>query len=364
MPIVLKENSPFFYYDFRFGGKRYRGSTKETTKAAARAFEAELIHKLRSGDRPAAGSRVPTVLELLDKFEAFFENHQQRKIKTKIYYKTGKRLLLQTTLKDVPIDKLTTSRISCIAFPGSPSNGNCALRTLRRVLAQGVEWGYIRSIPRIHMFAELGRETIFTPEYERDLLKVATQPLRDVFIVLMDTGMRPEEVCRMRWEDVIWDRSSIHVKKGKTRAARRFIGMSERVQAVLRLRATDQGTSKDKRIASSPWVFPSTAKSGRIAKEGHIVSVSKAFRLARKLADLPESLVLYSARHTFGTDVMMGTGNQKLVATVMGQSDIKTSARYQHPTTEGVRDIINQRNRRRLEDGQTFGQSGKDFSVQ
>jgi integrase len=290
-----------------------------------------------------------------------------------------------------------------------------ALRTLSKALAQAVEWGYIASKPRIHLFEEQGREATFTADYERRLLAVATQPLRDVFIILMDQGMRPEEVCRMRWEDVLWDRNTILVPKGKTKGSKRFIGMSPRVVDLLKERvrknasatAVRKGSSCDgagllsgpvhkgcssfvfpsskakeghivvdllkervrkqgedgSRVANNrcslrincgglanvkhsgfPWVFPSPK-----AKEGHIVTVNKAFTKARKSAGLPESLVLYSTRHTFGTDIMRATGNQKLVMVAMGHSDIKTSSRYQHPTTEGVGDIINERNNKRME---------------
>jgi integrase len=355
MPIVRKSGSPYLWYDFRFGGKRYRESTKEKSMAAARAVEAQKLCDLKAGKKPAPGGRVPTLREHLEKFTAFFDNHQQRKPKTKKYYKSGAKLLNQTSLRDLPIDQITTSRVACIAFPDSPSNGNMALRTLSKSLAQAVEWGILHSSPRIHLFEEFGRETTFTADYERRLLAVAPQPLRDVFVILMDQGMRPEEVYRMSWDEVLWDRNTIHVSKGKTKAAKRYIGMSDRVEALLKERVRAQGQAKNMKIATSPWVFPSLK-----SKSGHIGTINKAFAKARTVAGLPATVVPYSARHTYGTDAMMGTGNQKLVATVMGQSDLKTSARYQHPATEGVGDIINARNQERIKDGHVFGHSGKE----
>lgn len=165
----------------------------------------------------------------------------------------------------------------------------------------------------------------------------------------------------MRWEDVLWDRNTILVPKGKTKGSKRFIGMSPRVVDLLKERVRKQGEDDDgvdsvsgrsgsrrshrpNSNLSDEWVFPSPK-----AVSGHIVTVNKAFIRARKLAGLPVSLVLYSTRHTFGTDIMRATGNQKLVMVAMGHSDIKTSSRYQHPTTEGVGDIINERNEKRLQ---------------
>lgn len=44
----------------------------------------------------------------------------------------------------------------------------------------------------------------------------------------------------------------------------------------------------------------STQKNSRRLASGHLTTVAKQFRDARRKAALPESLVLYCARHTFG----------------------------------------------------------------
>src|SRR5262245_49760744 len=64
---------------------------------------------------------------------------------------------------------------------------------------------------------------------------------------------------------------------------------------------------------------------------------------ARKKAGLPEDLVLYCARHDFGTYVLQKTGNIAAVMNSMGHSDVKTAMTYQHPELNVVRDAINSR---------------------
>ena len=51
---------------------------------------------------------------------------------------------------------------------------------------------------------EVGRELTIDPETEAKLLAVAKQPMKDVLIVIQDTGMRPEEVFRIRIEHIAW----------------------------------------------------------------------------------------------------------------------------------------------------------------
>lgn len=92
------------------------------------------------------------------------------------------------------------------------------------------------------------------------------------------------------------------------------------------------------------WLFPCAR-----AKSGHRTTVAKQFREARQKADLPASLVLYCARHAFGTAMYQETGNLAMVMKVMGPIDVRTAMRYQHPILDPVRDAIDLRNSRHSE---------------
>lgn len=71
--------------------------------------------------------------------------------------------------------------------------------------------------------------------------------------------------------------------------------------------------------------------------------VNKEWVKARKKAGLPEDLVLYCARHDFGTCVLQKTGNIAAVMNSTAHSDVKTAMTYQHPELNVVRDAINSR---------------------
>jgi integrase len=161
---------------------------------------------------------------------------------------------------------------------------------------------------------------------------VAKQPMRDVLILIQDTGMRPEEVFRIRIENINWSERLIFNPNGKTKAARRYVPISERMLDLLMVRCSDKREG---------WLF-----SSRRAKSGHLTTVAKHFRDARSEAGLPANLVLYCARHTFGTTAYGATGNLAMVMNVMGHSDVRTAMRYQHPVLDSVRDAIDQRNLR------------------
>jgi site-specific recombinase XerD len=80
------------------------------------------------------------------------------------------------------------------------------------------------------------------------------------------------------------------------------------------------------------------------AESGHLETVQKQFKRAKRMAGLPESVVLYCARHRFSTDAMEGTGNLMAVMDAMGQEKIDTTRLNNHPGTKQIRDAIERRN--------------------
>jgi site-specific recombinase XerD len=62
------------------------------------------------------------------------------------------------------------------------------------------------------------------------------------------------------------------------------------------------------------------------------------------LAGLPESIVLYCARHRFSTDAMEGMGHLMAVMDAMGHEKIDTTRLYNHPGTKQIRHAIERRN--------------------
>ena len=105
-----------------------------------------------------------------------------------------------------------------------PTSINSSLQVLRRVLRVAVEWGISPSAPNIKMLREAHqRDRVVTREEEARYLAAADELLADVATVLVDTGMRPEENSRLRWERISWasgQQGALQVTHGKTAAAR------------------------------------------------------------------------------------------------------------------------------------------------
>jgi integrase len=114
----------------------------------------------------------------------------------------------------------------------------------------------------------------------------------------------------------------------------RWVGLSQRVLDLLFVRCGERREG---------WVFPS-----KRSRTGHLTTVAKKFREACKASGLPATIVLYAARHTYGTFVYQATKNLQLVMGSMGHGVVRTTMRYQHQDhLEPVRNAIDQRNAER-----------------
>ena len=148
---------------------------------------------------------------------------------------------------------------------------------------------------------------------------------KDLLRVMRATGMRPKELYQSWWEHVNWETSHYCNLGGKTATAQRPVPLLDDASAILKNRWLKAGMPRE------GWIFPSRKKS----ENGHIVSVAKAFRIARVKAKLPDNLCLYTARHGVGTE-LGAVLSLKEVMTVLGHSDSRTALGYQHPSTLGI----------------------------
>lgn len=60
-------------------------------------------------------------------------------------------------------------------------------------------------------------------------------------------------------------------------------------------------------------------------------------------------MVLYSARHSFATDMLDRTGNIVLVGKMLGHRSVTTMQRYLHPAMKGLAELVNERNAMRAQ---------------
>jgi integrase len=172
------------------------------------------------------------------------------------------------------------------------------------------------------------RDRVVTPQEEAKYLAAAPEPLASIATILVDSGLRPEECFRLRWEDINFNGErygSLRVLEGKTKAARRVIPLTKRVHSVLE--TLWESASKP----DEGWIFPAATKRGHVWHDSIRVQHKKALK-----ASQVQTFVIYALRHTFLTRLGESGCDVWTLARIAGHSSIKMSERYVHPGSEAV----------------------------
>jgi integrase len=335
---MIYKRGRIWWYKFVWQGETIRESTKQGNDKTARQMEAAHRTSLAKGEVGIREKKpIPTLLNFCEErvkpwAKSTFEEATP---KTWLWYCFGfKAVQNSATLSGLKLNEIGPEAIAAFACERQRdglqiSSINSCLRALRRILRLAVEWGALEASPKVKFLSgEHRRERVVTVKEQELYLAVAAPLLRDVSIVLFDTGVRPEECHCLRWENITWDggrNGLLLIAKGKTKAARRVLPMSPRIRMVLEKRWQMAGQP------DAGWVWPAETKDGRINHD----SLKLQHKNALKLAKI-RPFEVYCIRHTFLTRLGESGCDAWTLARIAGHSNISISQRYVHPSEDMV----------------------------
>jgi integrase len=331
-----------YWYKFMWRHKLIRESTHQGNDKVARQMESAHRTTLAKGEVGIREKKpVPTLAafvkdRILPWAEATFAGSTPKNAK---WYRNECRVLGEyKPLANSALDGITSELVAEFAAwrirqGRQIATVNSSIRVLRRVLNLAVEWGVIMATPKLKVLTgERRRERVVTSEEEAKYLLVASEPLASIATVLADTGMRPEECFRLRWEHVTWlngRNGVLLVTHGKTASARRVLPMTPRVRAVFENRWNAAGKPEE------GWVWTAGTRSGHVEPNSIYGQHLKALENSKV-----RPFVLYSLRHTFLTRLGESGCDAWTLARIAGHSSVAISGRYVHPSEERVLDAI------------------------
>jgi integrase len=382
MAVYKQPKSKNWWYKFTWNGEQIRESTKQSNKRTAEQIEAAHRTALAKGEVGIRDRKpAPSVAEFAEKdFLPYVERTlREKEPNTARFYATcAENLKSFSRLSAARLDGVDHDLIQAfIEFrrerrfeyrkgkrqerrgckPVEVSTLNRDLATLRRMLTLAVEWGRISAAPKIRLLpGENRRERALAETEDAAYVKAATdlghqlerdyaaalvgiratvrgeQPhkpdafrLRDVAVTMLDSALRPDEVFRLKPENV--REGAICIFEGKTRAAvRRIPIMTERLRGILEMRLSQ--------AAPGGWLLPADTKSGHIEDS----SLKKQHAKALKASGVAP-FELYTLRHTCLTrwgEYMDPWRLHKYA----GHADMKTTGRYIHPKDESMQQAM------------------------
>lgn len=348
MAVYKRPNSKYYWMKFYFDGELIQQSTKCSNKRDAQTVESAYRTELALGKVGIKPKKdAPLFEKAADDFSAWikttkgetstFKRYSFSVAVLKSYF--GKKRADRITTKDVESfiiwrrsqkSRKTGERLTSEAI-------NTDLLVLKMIFRRLLEAGELRENPAQKVKQLPASEFSFhvlTSLEEKTYLMACSQPLRDVSALMIESGMRCDEVYRIRRAEVFLNRNYLQVTKGKTPAAVRRVYLSEKAKAILRYRLNK---------FKGEYLFPQNDVDGEPATK-------TLYRVhARTVAGLGYSFRIYDCRHTFASR-MLESGKVDLVtlAAMLGHSSLKMLMRYCHPSEsqkeQAIKDFERARN--------------------
>lgn len=199
---------------------------------------------------------------------------------------------------------------------------NHKLAVLSKTLKLAYRHGHINRLPLIERKSiKNGRIRFLSESEEQEIIHWFTQwsmlDWRDAFIVFVDTGMRMNELWKLKPEDINWTRKTLSTES-KT-GLYRSVPMTKRVQTILRRRSDGRGTG-------TLWGHPGDS----------LATVDRAYEAAwrRVRAQMGKEddpgFIRYITRHTCASRLVQNGADLAVVKQWLGHTSIVTTMRYAH----------------------------------
>jgi site-specific recombinase XerD len=341
--MALRQRGGKWHFRFKLDGREYAGTTglAATSRNETRARQMELEYRkaLEEGRRPTRRVLVREFSDGADEFLEWAKTHYRehpnsyRRIKTSLA--SAKVFFAQT-----PISLIDAAQIEVYKTWRAREHEvrditiRHDLHALSTLFAYAMRQHWTRENPirevTIPSDAEAVRMHILTAAEEKIYFQRAAKmrDLYDVGRLMLNQGMRPEEVTSLAKADIDLQTGQIHIRRGKTKAAKRTLDMTSESRLILGRRMS----------GDSPWLFPS-----RRHKGGHIGRLNSAHdRLIQKATRdrVKIDWVLYDLRHTFATRIAQAGIDLATLAAILGHNSLRVVQKYVHPTAEHKRSAM------------------------
>jgi len=344
MQMSIFKRGSVYWFHFLFNGEHIQRSTKQGNPRVARQIEAACKTALAKGEvgiieRKKAPGFKAAMKAFLDWSRSEHEVHPA----THRRYKVSSLALLRH-FGDHPIDRVTPADVERFKADRAmesttvrgkqkdkrkstgkrirPATLNRELACLKALFNHAIksDLTFRNPVSRVDFLPESNEQTrVVTYEEQSKYLAAATPILRDVATLMLETGMRPEEVYRIKPENVNLASGFLFNPFGKTKAARRRVPLTSSAKNVLRRRLEGLET---------PFLFPCETDKAR-----PVPKINNAHDRAIKVSKVAK-FRLYDLRHTWATRAAESGIDLVTLAAILGHSKIQMVLRYAHPTQE------------------------------
>jgi integrase len=335
--MALREREGKWHFRFKLDGKEYARTTglaaTARNESRAQQIEVEYRQALQEGRNPMSRVLIRVFSDAAQDFlvwaQAHYREHPSsfKRIKTsfasaiEFFGNSPVSLVDEGQIEDYKTWRVNVHEVRDITIRHD-------LHALSTFFQYAIRQHWTRENPirniSIPSDADAVRMHILTATEEKIyfLRAAKLKDLKDVGRLMLNQGMRPEEVTSLAKADINLELGQIHIRRGKSPAAKLTLDMTSETRLILGRRM----------LGDSPWVFPSKRKPGK-----HIGRLNSTHdRLIEKAAKEGVTInwVIYDFRHSFATGMAQAGIDLATLAAILGHNSIRLVQKYVHPTAE------------------------------
>lgn len=348
MSVYKHRHSPYYHYDFQFGGRRFYGSTEQTAEREARAFERRLKAQVKAGlAKPAAGGLTLDLAagRYWDEKGKFGDNADEleRNIE-RLVAALGPNTPIAAIDDEVLSRAIARRRAEPRwgrASAGLPAPGQVNRSftdILRRILlrARDVWKAPLPDMPdwSKHRLAEAAEQVREVTLGEEDRIEAAErEDYRAIRQFALATGLRLRAAL-ITWPQVDFAEGVLRVvEKGKQP---RSIPITAEIRALLLAERGRHAVAVFTYVARRSTTNPRTGKRTVKGRRYPITYWGLSTRRRRDWSTAGVDKRWHDLRHTAAMDTLRATGNLAVVQKLLGHSRITTTTRYAKALMEDV----------------------------
>jgi integrase len=320
-----------------WSGRKQAPPTGSYTKASARAWLDDILAKARRGELPGMVRTGTTFAAACDEWLAY-KRDRKVKLSTQIDYEHmvdrmkkvfGEKFGARVKLEDVTPEMVEGFRDALIGEDLADRTVNKYLTVLHGLFVWAQRRHKLPANPVANVerrpHAKRGNIDVFSREEVLALVRAAaSEQDGTIFLTAAFTGLRLGELLALRWRDVDFTNSAVHVRQSFTNGRvdtpksgqERVVPMADEVAGALaKLGKREDYTADDDLVFCG-------AKGGHLA--GH--KLRDRYKATLKKAGLRE-LRFHDLRHTFGTHAIRAADSREVMEW-MGHQDLATTQRY------------------------------------
>lgn len=328
----------FAYYRTRNGVQRRPTIGAHGTVACeqAREIARQWLAEAAAGGDPSAHRKAKRATPTMTEFaERYLAEHARTKKKRRSVEgdESNLRNHVLPALGRLKVDAVTRADVQRLhhAMKATPSAANRCLALLSKMLNLAEKWGLRpdgsnpcrhaekypeRKIERFLSAAELACLGEVLAEAERS---GEHRSVVGAIRLLIFTGCRRDEILKLRWEHVDFERQCLRLPDSKTGA--KVVYLSPPALDVL---------TRIERQEGNPYVLP-----GNIPGQ-HYVALEKAWRRLRARTGLPD-VRLHDLRHSFASFGAADGLSLPIIGALLGHREAATTQRYAHLAADPLR---------------------------